>query len=139
MPVMDQVVWASVNIASASGTTAYGRGALLPDPADPEEASTRNLLRIGGALRTVEVVYTAEELAEQMGAQAAASSARVAALDVDPTAAVGNQTLGTGEPGPPTLESPGTTPVVIGPDDTIASAKTTPGKPTVGKSTSGKT
>jgi hypothetical protein len=116
MPTQDQVVWASVNILTASGSTPFTRGSLLPEPR-PEEAESRALLRLGGAIRTVEVVFTQEELAEQAGASAAATAARVSAHDVDPGLPSGEQIAGTAQPGPPTLESAGHTPVVIGSDD----------------------
>jgi hypothetical protein len=115
MPTQDQVVWSSVNIAKTGGDTeSYNRGALLPPPADLDEAAARNLLRIGGAIRTVEVVYTQEELAEHAMAHAERGAARAAALDVDPGVPLGSQMPGGGTPGPPTLETPGGTPVVVG-------------------------
>jgi hypothetical protein len=63
MPVQDQAVWKSVTLVTAGAQHVYQRGELLPPPASDQESSQRTLLRLGGALRVVEVVYTPEELA----------------------------------------------------------------------------
>ena len=116
MPMQDQAVWSNVN-ATVNGTmTSFGRGALLPDPVTGDESAERTLLRIGGALRTVEVVPTEEELLAQIQARAEATSAREVAADVDPAATTGNQVAGAVEPGPPTLHTGAGAPVVIGKD-----------------------
>jgi hypothetical protein len=106
MPIQDQAVWASVNVPHPEkGSVNYKRGELLPDPASDEEAAARSLLRLGGALRTVEVVYTPEELASQATARAELAATASAAYEPDPQA---------GEH-PPTLTSTHGSPVVIGP------------------------
>lgn len=128
MPMQDQAVWANVNATVAGAMTPFTRGALLPDPVSPDESAERSLLRIGGALRTVEVVYTPEELAEQAAALAAATSAREVAADVDPVSASGSQVAGAGVAGPPTLHSGGAgAPVVLG-KDTKPAGRTAGGK-----------
>jgi hypothetical protein len=114
---MDQVAWANANVTVGGDTTPYARGALLPEPTSPEEAAERSTLRLIGAIRSVEVVYTAEELAEQARARGQASAAREAALDVDPAAPLGQQVAGSAQSGPPTLVEPSGSPVVIGDED----------------------
>jgi hypothetical protein len=114
MAIQDQAVWASVNVPHPDkGSVNYKRGELLPAPASEEEAAARSLLRLGGALRTVEVVYTPEELAEQ--AQGRAELAAAAAVAADPDADPAEH--------PPTLTTTHGSPVVIGPpggDDAAA-------------------
>lgn len=117
MPTMDQVAWAQVNVSTGGETAAFKRGDLLPETADPEEIAQRSLLRIGGALRIVEVVYTDEELAEMAKARGQATASAMVAHDVDPTVPLGEQTQGGSEPGLPTLTSAHGGPVVIGDDD----------------------
>lgn len=117
MPTMDQVAWAQVNISTGGETASYKRGDLLPETADPEEAAQRSLLRIGGAIRIVEVVYTAEELAEQARSRGEATAAAMVAHDVDLSVPLAEQTQVGGEPGPPTLTSAHGGPVVIGDED----------------------
>jgi len=104
MPTMDQVAWANVNVHAEGETKPFPRGALLPDAEDPEEASERSLLRIIGAIRTVEVVYTPDELAEQAKVRAETAAAAVTAHDVDPAKPMESQVTGEGEQHPPTLE-----------------------------------
>ena len=120
MPTMDQVAWAQVNVSTGGETAAFKRGDLLPETADPEEMAQRSLLRIGGALRIVEVVYTDEELAEQARARGEATASAMVAHDVDPSVPLGEQTATGGEPGLPTLTSAHGGPVVIGDDDLTA-------------------
>lgn len=118
MPVMDQAVWQSVSLATSGGDVVqYKRGDLLPDPGSDEEAAQRTLLRLGGALRVVEVVYTAEELAEQATARGEQSAAAAVAHDVDPTVPMEQQAHGEAEAGLPTLTSTHGSPVVIGDED----------------------
>lgn len=103
MPTMDQVVWAQIGIHHDGENRYFKKGELLPAASDSEEASTRNLLRIGGAVRPVEVVYTAEELAAQSQIRAETTARHEAAPDTPP--------------GPPTLTSPAAAPVVVGDED----------------------
>jgi hypothetical protein len=117
MGTKDQVAWANANITVAGETTPYSRGSLLPETTTPEEAAERSTLRLIGAIRTVEVVYTPEELAEQARSRGAASAAREAALDVDPAAPLGQQVAGGRETGPPTMVEPSGSPVVIGDEE----------------------
>lgn len=118
MPVLDQCVWASCSIATAPGeVTAYKRGDLLPPVGSDEEAAQRTLLRLGGALRVVEVVYTAEELAEQATARGEQSAAAAVAHDVDPAVPMEQQAHGEAEAGLPTLTTTHGNPVVIGDED----------------------
>ena len=118
MPTMDQVVWQSVNLATGEGeATQYKRGELLPATEDQEQLAQRSLLRIGGALRVVEVVYTEEELAEQARSRGQASARAAVAHDVDPDATMGAQVPGTAEPGLPTLTATHGGAVVIGDED----------------------
>jgi hypothetical protein len=114
---MDQVAWANANITVAGETTPFSRGALLPEPTSPEESAERSTLRLIGAVRTVEVVYTPDELAEQARLRGTASAAREASLDVDPSAPLGQQVPGSAEAGPPTMVEPSGSPVVIGDED----------------------
>jgi hypothetical protein len=114
MATMDQAVWANVNVSVGGEHQAFARGALLPEPATAEEASERNLLRLGGALRTVEVVYTAEELADMARQRGESTATREAALDVDPAAPSGDQMAGTATAGVATMVEPSGAPVVIG-------------------------
>jgi hypothetical protein len=117
MATMDQVVWSNCNVMVDGEHTSFTRGQLLPAAASQDELDQRTLLRLGGALRTVEVVYTAEELAEQAQQRGEATAARDAAYDVDPTLPSGQQMPGTMEPGRPTLMEPSGSPVVLGTED----------------------
>lgn len=114
MPTMDQVAWANCNVTVGGDTTPFGRGSLLPEPTTPEESAERSTLRLIGAIRTVEVVFTPEELAEQARQRGASTAAREAALDVDSSLPLGQQTAGTAQAGPPTMVEPSGSPVVIG-------------------------
>lgn len=105
MPTMDQVAWAEANIEHAGALENYKRGALLPYPANDDEAANRGTLRLLGAIKTVEVVYTPEELAGAARAIGEAAAAAEAAHDQAPR----GEAL-------PTLAAPGATPVVIGPE-----------------------
>jgi hypothetical protein len=67
MPVQDQAVWRSVTVPVSGKSQSFQRGELLPPPASEAENSQRSLLRLGGALRVVEVVFTPEELAARQG------------------------------------------------------------------------
>lgn len=80
MPVQDQAVWPTVNITVAGRRRTYGRGELLPDPADEREAHSRQLLRLGGALRVVEVVFTEADRTRRGGAASAAQAAEAAGV-----------------------------------------------------------
>jgi len=117
MPTMDQVAWAGVNAVVGTQREHFTRGALLPAPATADEAYDRQTLRLIGAIRVVEVVYTPEELAEQMKAAGQQGAAREAAGQVDPAAPLGDQTELAAAAGPPTVTSPGGAPVVIGDED----------------------
>jgi len=117
MGTQDQVVWPSVNIPGAT----YQRGALLPDAVTDEESDYRALLRIGGALRVVEVVYTPEELAAMAGERAETTAVREAALSTDPAAPSGEATAGGASPGRPTLAEPSGAPIVVGSEEDKAS------------------
>jgi hypothetical protein len=87
VPTQDQVVWANVNLMAGGEAQSFPRGALLPDAASAEEIANRSLLRIGGAIRTVEVVYTADELAAQARAMAEVTAAQnTAGVTVAPPA-----------------------------------------------------
>lgn len=114
MPTMDQVVWQNVNLTAGGETAQFKRGDLLPETVDSEEAAQRAMLRAGGALRVVEVVYTAEELADQARARGHATAKAEVQHDVDPALPAGEQVPGTAEPGPPTLTGTAGAPVVIG-------------------------
>lgn len=100
---MDQVVWAQIGIHHDGENRYFKKGDLLPPASDSEEASTRNLLRIGGAVRTVEVVYTPDELAAQAQVRAETTARHEAAPAVPA--------------GPPTLTSPAAAPVVVGDEE----------------------
>ena len=105
MPVQDQAVWKSVNVTVDGKAAVFGRGALLPPPATDQEANTRTLLRLGGALRVVEVVYTPDELAARarrpgQGPAEADHAAGVVATAVAP---------------PADADPRGAAPVVLGP------------------------
>lgn len=113
---MDQVAWSNVNIVTGGASKAFKRGELLPEPADSEEAAQRQLLRIGGALRVVEVVYTADELAEQARQRGVTTAVRESALDVDGSLPLGAQ-VNNVAPGLPTMVDPSGSPVVIGDED----------------------
>lgn len=128
MPTQDQVVWSNCNVFVDGEHQTFTRGALLPTAASPDEEAQRGLLRLGGALRVVEVVYTPEELAEQAQARAEATAEREAALDVDPELPLADQMPGTAEPGAPTLTTPGGTPVVLGSAEDAAAAASPPGR-----------
>ncbi len=117
MPTMDQVAWANANILVGDSRPPYPRGALLPEPATAEEAADRSLLRMIGAVRTVEVVYTAEELAEQARARGTADAAAAHAGEVDTTLPMGDQVTTPTPAGPPTLHGGTGAPVVIGDED----------------------
>lgn len=110
---MDQVAWANVNIMVGGEMQQFHRGDLLPEASSSDEASNRSLLRLGGAIRTVEVVYTADELAEQAQQRAVATAARETALDVDPALPLAQQVPGTAPAGRPTLVEPSGSPVVL--------------------------
>ena len=110
MPVLDQVVWQSVNVVHDGQPKFFKRGDLLPEAAGEQEAAARNLLRIGGAIQIVEVVYTPEELAVQATQIAAAAARRETAPPAPPDSAPAG-------PGLPTLTSPGAAPVVIGDEE----------------------
>lgn len=116
MPTMDQVVWASVNVHAGGEPQCYKRGDLLPEASSSEEMAQRQLLRQGGALRIVEVVYTAEELADMARARGEATAAREAAADIDPNVPVAEQVTQP-DPGLPVLREPSGSPVVIGDED----------------------
>lgn len=120
MATMDQVAWANVNVRVGGVPKSYKRGDLLPEAADTEESSQRQLLRTGGALRVVDVVYTPEELAERAQALGAATAAREVANDVDPSLPLGQQVPGSREPGLPVITEPSGSPVVIGNEETRA-------------------
>lgn len=129
MPTMDQVVWQSVNLAAGEGeATQYKRGDLLPATDDPEQTAQRTLLRLGGAIRVVEVVYTEEELAAQARERGEATARAAVAHDVNPAATMGSQTAGGAEPGHPTLTSSHGAPVVIGDEDLRAEHQEQAGK-----------
>jgi hypothetical protein len=63
MPVQDQAMAREVTVRTGGKDRVFTRGDLLPPPTNDAEANTRTLLRIGGALRVVEVVYTPDEIA----------------------------------------------------------------------------
>lgn len=113
MPTMDQVAWATANITVGGESTLFTRGALLPDPANAEEQGERGILRSIGAIRTVEVVYTPEELAAQAKERAEVTAQREAAYDAAADASA-SQVPGPGEPGRPVLQEPSGNPVVVG-------------------------
>ena len=117
MPTMDQVAWANANILIGAAREPHSRGSLLPEPVTAEESADRQTLRLIGALRVVEVIYTPDELAEQARAQGAAVAARESAADVDPSLPLGEQVTGSADPGPPVLAGGGGAPVVIGDED----------------------
>jgi hypothetical protein len=114
MPTMDQVVWANANVTVGGETQGFARGELLPEAGTAEELAERSLLRIGGALRAVEVVYTPDELAEQARLRGETTATREAALDTDPAVPSGQQMPGGVPAGRPTLVEPSGSPVVIG-------------------------
>ena len=126
MPTMDQVAWANCNVHTEGETQPFARGSLLPEAEGPEEMSERSLLRMIGAIRTVEVVYTPDELAAKVTANAEATAAATSAHDVDPARPLGEQTAGEAAPGPPTVQGTHGGPVVIGPEDTKPGARKTP-------------
>lgn len=108
MAIQDQAVWANVNVPHPDkGSVSFKRGELLPEPASDEESAARAILRLGGALRAVEVVYTPEELATRARDRATLAAAATAAHDPEADAAEH----------PPTLTSTHGSPVVIGPPD----------------------
>jgi hypothetical protein len=117
MPTMDQVAWATCNVSVPGGSERFARGDLLPEPGSDAERAERSTLRTIGAIRTVEVVYTPEELADQARERGQATAAREAALDVDPSLPLADQVPGTVEPGRPTLMEPSGAPVVIGDEE----------------------
>jgi hypothetical protein len=142
MPTQDQVTWANVNLVVGGETVSFARGALLPDPASGDDSAYRSMLRSGGAIRTVEVVYTPEELAAAAQARGEAGAAHAAQHDVDPSLPSGDQVPGTAKAGPPTLETAGGSPVVIGPEPdakpvpkTAASTGTSAGSGSAAKGT----
>jgi hypothetical protein len=124
MPTQDQVVWANCNVLVGEALEPFSRGVLLPEVATQAESANRQTLRLVGAIRAVEVVYTEAELAAAAGVHAQANADRAVARDVDPAAPMGDQVTGGVTAGAPTLESPGQTPVVIGPEPVKAPAKT---------------
>jgi hypothetical protein len=92
MPVQDQAVWKSVTVVTHGSPQSFHRGDLLPPPAGDAESNQRALLRLGGALRVVEVVYTPDELRArgqgggQSPAQAGVSAGLAAAVAPAPGA-----------------------------------------------------
>lgn len=87
MPIQDQAAAKQITVVTAGKSVVYERGELLPPPASDEESNTRALLRLGGAVRVVEVVYTPDELAtrsQHAGGARAASAAGMAAAVVGP-------------------------------------------------------
>jgi hypothetical protein len=117
MATMDQAAWANVNVLVGKIREPFTRGALLPEPGTAEEAYDRQTLRLIGAIRVVDVVYTAEELAAQMQARGEADAAREAAGQVDVSVPLGDQTEQAAAPGPPTVSGGAGAPVVIGDED----------------------
>jgi hypothetical protein len=92
MPVQDQAVWRQVTVVTGGQNHVYNRGDLLPAPASERENSLRTLLRLGGALRVVEVVFTPDELAARasrpgQGPAATNTNAGVTATVVPPATA----------------------------------------------------
>jgi hypothetical protein len=79
MPVQDQVVWQSVNVAVRGRLRTFKRGELLPPPADDKEANLRALARLGGALKVVEVVRVAPDPATRTSPAQAAAMAGIPA------------------------------------------------------------
>ena len=77
MPIQDQAAAKQITVVTAGKPVVYERGELLPPPVNDEESNTRALLRLGGAVRVVEVVYTPDELAARSqhagGARASAA------------------------------------------------------------------
>lgn len=116
MPTMDQVVWATVNCYAGGEPASFKRGDLLPEAASPDESAQRQLLRQGGALRIVDVVYTEQELADLARARGEATAARETALD--PPAADRDE-----EKARPVMADPSGAPVVIGDEDLRAEHK----------------
>ena len=104
MPIQDQAAAKQITVVTAGKAVVYERGELLPPPASDEESNTRALLRLGGAVRVVEVVYTPDELAAR--SQHAGGARASAAVGV--TAAVVTPPAGS-DPRQPTA------PVVLGP------------------------
>jgi hypothetical protein len=105
MPVQDQVVWQNVNVSVGGKNRHFARGELLPNPTSEPEANNRALLRLGGALRVVEVVYTEAELAaRRRGRARPADTAERAGITsaAAPTSAA-------------PAEAPAAGPVVLGP------------------------
>jgi hypothetical protein len=108
MPIQDQAAAKQVTVVTAGQVVVYERGELLPPPSNEEEANTRSLLRLGGALRVVEVVYTPDELRARerqsglTGAQASQAAGIPAAVapapETDPRQPVAPVVLG---PKPP--------------------------------------
>jgi hypothetical protein len=115
MPVQDQVVWQNVNVAVGGQSRNFARGALLPNPTSEAEANTRALLRLGGALRVVEVVYTEAELAQRRRgpARPAEASARAGITAAEPAAPAATATA----------QAPASGPVVLGPKPVPSATK----------------
>jgi hypothetical protein len=104
MPVQDQVVWQTINVNVGGQRRHFARGELLPAPVSEAEANARALMRLGGALRVVEVVYTEAELAaRRRGRARPADAAERAGI----TAAAPASTA--------TAAAPASGPVVLGP------------------------
>src|SRR4249920_2921408 len=105
MPTQDQVAWANCNITTGGATKPFPRGDLLPAAVGDDEQYERTTLRLIGAIRTVEVVYSDAELAGQARDRGEQAAVRAAVHDPGPVPAV-----------TPVLETPGAAPVVIGPE-----------------------
>lgn len=114
MPVQDQAVWRQVNVVTGGTPVVYQRGELLPPPASDAENNTRTLLRLGGALRVVEVVFTPDEL-KARGEVAGAGPARAGATAGMPA---------TVAPGPDSDPRLPVAPVVLGPKPSAQATKT---------------
>jgi hypothetical protein len=123
MPVQDQVVWQNVNVTVAGRNRNFARGELLPNPTSEPEANNRALLRLGGALRVVEVVYTEAELAQRRRSTArpaaAAARAGITAAEPAPAAPAAAQAATPEKP----AEPPGSGPVVLGPKPVPSATK----------------
>jgi hypothetical protein len=113
---MDQVVWQNVNLIAGGEPAVFKRGELLPEAADSEEIAQRAMLRAGGALRVVEVVYTEAELAEQARQRGEAAAQAEAQAGLNPMVPPAEQEAP--DPGPPVLPAGhGGSPVVIGDEE----------------------
>lgn len=112
----DQVAWKTANIAVAGEPRVWHAGDLLPDPASDEESQIRNVLRLGGAIRAVEVVYTPEEIAAAGQARAEAAAGVTTAAETAPAPA-----------------APAAAPVIVGAEDDAAPKGRTAGRAAGGK------